>query len=107
MKAGRAGSKRWIFSSVLALAMGAAPWARAERTPVRSVPSPAILPDGTRVAYAKFSVSGSGVEAAPDLPGNAVVDAVLALNSEHRARIGVVRTEVSAGCEACHDGGTV
>jgi len=55
MKAGRAGSKRWIFSSVLALAMGAAPWARAERTPVRSVPSPAILPDGTRVAHIALS----------------------------------------------------
>jgi hypothetical protein len=46
MKASRPGSKRWISSSLLALTLGAAPWVRAERTPVRSVPSPAILPDG-------------------------------------------------------------
>ena len=55
MKANEPGSKTWILPWGLLLSLSAVPWARAAQTPVKSVPGPALLPDGTRVAHIALS----------------------------------------------------
>jgi hypothetical protein len=55
MKVNGPGSNLWILLSGLVLSLWAVPWARAEKAPVRSVPGPAVLPDGKRVAHIALS----------------------------------------------------